>query len=199
MPALAAEETPSGLIDGAFAEWQTGGVGSLDPDGTSDLSTLVIFGAESIDLTVHAEIRARFGPYVIHLLDEIVSVPAGGESVLPIDMRPALSLHEKQTAYPTAFRGAVSVVTGEGARGVKQLIPVRFLATPAGAAAELYDSHDRLKETYELGITDDAERERARQALLQLPDEPTVHIAFGPGIGTSSPLIEDEQTPGGAQ
>jgi len=117
------------LGHGAGAEWKSSGLGILDSAGENDVGKVIINGAEDQDITVTANFRAVIGPLNKNLPEIIIQVPKGGSAEVPVDMRLALGMHEKQYEYTTRIHGEFETTYNDDSVGpYTQNLEPRYLA-----------------------------------------------------------------------
>jgi len=176
------------LGHGAKAEWKTSGFGVLDSAGENDVGKIIIQGAEDRDITVKANFRAVIGPLNKSLPEIAVNVPKGGSVEIPVDMRFALGLHERQYSYTTRIHGDFNVDDASG-RFHQSLEPRYLAVNEKTGALEIMDMETR-EQIYPYGLTTEKEIAKEKEAASKSQKEGYFLEGVGSGILIEVPIPE---------
>ena len=158
-----------GLGDGGYAEWTAVGGGLLDPSGGNPVSDILIHGRDNAAMSVKVEVVAFIGSLSRTIYQEELNVDTGEDIVIPLDVTPALGLHEKQYAYPTLINARVTEIPPAGKFGHGQSLEQLYLvARPEGTPHEIYDFESFAK-AYPRGVTTSEELVRMEALIAKDP------------------------------
>ena len=137
---------------------------------------------------------ARLGALVRTIWEGLVEVGPSEDVAVPLDLREALDMHERQLAYPTRIRGDAVVVNEDGSLGNSLSLPHRYLVVRDGPAPhEIYD-YETFAVLFPRGVTTAAELNRV-QALIDARGDPenareTGFIASGVYIAEPEAVVQ---------
>jgi len=177
------DEKEEYLGNGAKAEWISSGFGVLDANGESDVGNIIIHGADDRDIEVNAKIEAVIGPLDKSLLEMNVLIPKGESIVIPVDLKSALGLHEKQAEYTTRIKANfISENTAGEIERFGQNLDSRYLAVnETSGALEIMDTQTR-DQKYPYGFTTRKGQEKIKRLTAISEKEGNFIEAIGPNI-----------------
>ena len=177
-------EIPAPL--GASAQWLQSGSGVMDVNGTSPASTIVITGPDEFSCYAKVKVLARFGALRETLIDEEIAIGARQQLVLPFDLKPAFSLHDKQALYVTRIKASVSFIYHDEKAVYRQKLEERYLALDETTGKSLVMDGATMLAAYPNGITNAAELARVQAVLAALPEEDRQGPLIEPGVYADS-------------
>jgi len=173
------------LGHGAKAEWKASGIGVLDSAGENDVGKIIIQGAEDRDITVKANFRAVIGPLNKSLPELTFEIPEGGSVEIPVDMRFALGMHEKQSEYNTRIHAEFFAKEDDGSEiQYFQSLDPRYLATNEKTGSQEIMDIETRDERYPFGFTTEAGQELVARKVAASEARGAILEAIGPGIAT---------------
>jgi len=175
-----------GLGDGGYAEWTAVGGGVLDPSGGNPISDILIHGRDHDAMSVKVEVVAFIGSLSRAIFHEELNIDASEDIVIPLDVTPALGLHEKQFAYPTLINARVTEIPLAGKFGRGQSLEQLYLvARPEETPHEIYDFESFAK-AYPRGVTTPEELARMEALIAKDPTGEGANESFiASGVGTT--------------
>ncbi len=147
-------EEPEKDLRGAAANWGDSGRGSIDVNGHSPLTTLLLNGTTDTNIDFHVIVQAKIGAYNMVLYDEIVPIQKNQQIQIPSDVQRAMNLHHKQYEYVTRIYGkAIAMSQDESINGAVERFEERYLAfNEAESYFEVMDNNTKSS-VYPHGFT----------------------------------------------
>ncbi len=119
-------------------------------------------------------------------MDEEIAIGARQQLILPLALKPVLSLHEKQALYVTRIKAAVSFIYFDDKAVYRQKLEERYLALDETTGKPLVMDGATMLAAYPNGITNAAELARVQAVLAALPEEDRQGPLIEPGVYADS-------------
>jgi hypothetical protein len=122
---------------------------------------VVIHGRDSEDMVATVKATASIGSIRVAVCEKAFLVPAKSDLAFPIDLTPALGMHDDQFNCPTVIRAVVNVTEIDGYKiGGSQVLEGRYLVLRKNLDSSGIHDRGSFRMTYPYGVTREEETER---------------------------------------